>query len=76
MPNVAKAVDAEFAHFDYAYEGCEAQGDLQVGFDRSMRPFSCPEGCGATYIMWRNPLNRNRHELKCVVCPVYAPSGN
>jgi len=31
----------------------------------------CPAGCGAAYIPWRNPLNGNRWELKCVVLPVY-----
>lgn len=70
--NIAKKVDAEFAHYAYVCEGCGAEGNLRIGITQGMKPFGCPDGCGATYVMWRNPLNENRYELNCVVCPVFS----
>jgi hypothetical protein len=31
--------------------------------------FGCPEGCGATYIQWKNL--EGQYTLTCVVCPVF-----
>lgn len=32
--------------------------------------FGCPEGCGARYVQWLNPISQ-KHELMCVVCPIF-----
>jgi hypothetical protein len=71
--NVARRSDAEDIDFDYVCEcnDCGAEGALSLKVKDGMKPFACPEGCGTTYVPWRNPLNLNRWELKVVVMPVY-----
>jgi hypothetical protein len=49
-------------------EDCDAEGDLTLDKADGMKPFGCPEGCGATYVPWKY----NGHwQLKCVVLPCY-----
>lgn len=69
MPNVAREREGDFHVYDYICEGCESEGELKVPVDRT-KPFGCPEGCGATYVQWDNPISE-RTELMCVVCPVF-----
>ncbi len=54
-------------YFDFACEGCGAQGELGIDPKDGTKPFGCPEGCGATYIPW---LYCEKFKLTCVVCPV------
>lgn len=54
-------------------EDCDADGDLTLQKSDGYKPFGCPEGCGATYVPWQNPLHANKWELKCVVLPHYYP---
>ena len=68
--NVAKEKQGGFWVYEYVCEGCGSEGELKVPVDEH-GSFGCPEGCGATYIQWSNPLTA-RMELMCVVCPVFA----
>lgn len=58
-----------FYHF--TCEGCGAEGELEVPVG-ARETFGCPEGCGATYVQWNNPLTEHP-DLQCVVCPVMVP---
>lgn len=59
-------------HFICECEDCDADGDLTLLKEDGMKPFGCPEGCGATYVPWKY---RGKWQLKCVVLPQYYPSG-
>lgn len=63
----AKSIEENMVKYSFVCAGCEAEGTLGVPEDQH-KPFSCPEGCGATYIQWK--LN-GVYRLKCVVCPVF-----
>jgi len=75
--NIARKSDANHIDFDYVCEceDCGAIGNLTLEVKDGMKTFACPEGCGTTYIPWRNPLNLNRWELKAIVMPVYKKIG-
>lgn len=75
MPNVAKSQPDPskivFSPFRCECEECDAEGDLELLTAEGHKPFDCPEGCGAVYVPWRNPMNFNRWELKAVVMPMF-----
>lgn len=75
--NVAKYADSEVIVFDpflCECEECGAKGHMALDVKDGMKPFNCPEGCGAVYVPWKNPLNLNRWELNAVVMPLFAPT--
>lgn len=49
---------------------CGAEGELGLLKEEGMKPFGCPEGCGATYVPWND---RGLWRLECVVLPVRMP---
>jgi hypothetical protein len=53
-------------YFTFVCEGCGSYGELAV--PEEVNRFACPEGCGAVYIVWMNPLP----SLMCVVKPIFA----
>lgn len=55
-------------HFFFACEGCGLQGRIGVPVDLRSS-FGCPEECGATYVLWINPVDGPA--LMCVVKPVF-----
>jgi hypothetical protein len=57
--------------FFFLCEGCGAEGMLSVQADRVSDRVWCPDKCGATYVLWHNPL-KNQPDLMCVVKPVFA----
>lgn len=71
--NVATYADLVNIVFQFVCEceECGAEGDLTLDVKDGMKPFNCPEGCGAVYVPWQNPLNLNRWELNAVVMPVF-----
>jgi len=52
--------------FDFHCEGCGSRGQLGIE-PGDPNPFGCPEGCGASYVLY-NRLGTPA--LMCVVCPV------
>ena len=64
----AYAGTREINSYRFKCEVCGGEGNLELGVDLR-RPFSCPEGCGATYVQWTPP--DGIPELRCVVRPVY-----
>lgn len=56
------------AVFDFTCEGCGSEGEWAIPLS-DLGPHGCPEGCGATYILWKQPDDGWR--LTCVVCPIY-----
>lgn len=60
--------------FDYVCdcEDYDAEGEIALLKAEGMKPFGCPEGCGATYVPWQY---QGRWQLKCVVLPQYWPRG-
>ena len=71
--NVARRDDDKKIHFKFVCEceECGAEGDLTLLVKDGMKPFNCPERCGAVYAPWKNPLHLGRWELKAVVLPVF-----
>ena len=71
--NIATRDDQVHIHFRFVCEceECGAEGDLTLEVKDGMKPFNCPEGCGAVYVPWQNPLNFKRWELKAVVLPMF-----
>jgi hypothetical protein len=67
-PLLARELKDGHAHYDYVCEGCGAEGDIGIPLDEH-GTLGCPEGCGATYIQWKNL--EGRYQLTCVVCPVF-----
>jgi hypothetical protein len=65
---LAKRVDAKYAHFHFVCPGCESGGDLSVGLIEKHKPFGCPEGCGATFVLWQHVIS---WRLRAVVVPVF-----
>jgi len=57
-----------FDRFDFVCEGCGSEGEIRIAKGQGMRPFGCPNGCGATYVRWRP--DGFTPALKCVVKPV------
>lgn len=56
----------------FTCEGCGAEGKLDLFKRDGMKPFGCPEGCGATYVPWRpTPIT---WQLRCVVKPYFSES--
>ena len=56
-------------NFHYVCEGCGSEGEIGIPVDVKYKTFGCPEGCGATYILWEP--TPGHPALKCVVCPVF-----
>lgn len=63
-----KTDEENFNHYQFVCEGCKCEGDLGVAADQQQVP--CPEGCGALYIQWHNPIT-DKQDLQCVVAPVF-----
>lgn len=57
-------------HFRCECEDCDADGELTLLKADGMRPFNCPEGCGAVYVPWRP---QHIWILRCVIKPSYWP---
>lgn len=59
--------------FDFKCEcsECEADGKLGLYKKDGMKPFDCPESCGAVYVPWQF---NGRWQLKAVVMPVFKVS--
>ena len=55
-------------HFLFRCDGCRCLGSLEIPIET--RRFNCPEECGASYVLWNDPL-RNSPAIMCVVCPVF-----
>jgi len=55
--------------FDFVCEGCGSEGEIGILRAEGMKPFGCPEGCGATYVRWYPTVARPA--LKCVVKPFF-----
>lgn len=60
--------EAGHHYFDFVCPGCGGEGELGLRTD-DFKPFGCPEGCGATFVMWRPDKNP---AIRCVVQPVFA----
>jgi hypothetical protein len=56
--------------YQFICEGCRSEGELGVPADLIYQQIRCPEGCGARYIQWHNPITE-KPDLMCVVCPVF-----
>jgi hypothetical protein len=69
MSNVAREVKDGKAKYDFVCEGCKSAGRLGVPIDLVGKTFGCPEGCGATYVLFKNL--EGAWELMCVVCPIF-----
>lgn len=54
--------------FNFVCVGCRSEGELGIPLVDGMKPFGCPDGCGATYVRW-NP--GRTPTLKCVVRPYF-----
>lgn len=54
--------------YHFICEGCGADGELEI--EAGAEAIGCPEGCGAMYVQWHNPIT-NKPDLTCVVCPVF-----
>jgi hypothetical protein len=67
VKNIAARIEDGQAVYQFHCEGCGEAGTLGVPLD-SHGTFACPEGCGATYVQWKNP--EGKYQLTCVVCPV------
>ena len=37
-------------HWYFCCESCGAEGDMELDSRDGMKPFECPEGCGAVYV--------------------------
>lgn len=61
--------DGDMVYFDFVCEGCKAEGELGLDMTEGMKPFGCPEGCGATYVPWMP--DGHTYVLKCVVEPFF-----
>lgn len=59
--------------FAFECEACPERCELGVDADYMGRRVSCCAGCGASYIMWENPISRTP-DLICVVKPVFEPT--
>ena len=57
-------------HFKCECPDCDADGMMLLD-PKEQGTVACPEGCGAVYLPWQNPMHRNRWELKNVVMPHY-----
>ena len=53
----------------FVCEACEAEGELTLFKKDGMKPFGCPENCGATYIPWHP--QPGAWQLRCVVMPCF-----
>ena len=58
--------------FLFRCNGCDCLGTLEIPVET--RRFSCPEDCGAVYVLWFDSLLRTP-AIKCVVCPVFVDDG-
>lgn len=56
--------------FCFLCEGCGAEGILSVQAGRISDRVWCPDQCGATYILWNDPI-KNQPALMCVIKPVF-----
>lgn len=63
---LARSVTEDHADFDFVCHGCGSQGDISVPLNLAFKPIGCPEGCGATFVLWQFGL---RWRLRCVVQP-------
>lgn len=66
--SLAEKPECELNFYLFVCEGCRSEVELGLT-PGDMRPFVCPEGCGARYVQWE-PVP-GRPQLKCVVCPVF-----
>jgi hypothetical protein len=62
-----KRRDGTMIYFDFTCPGCGRAGELGLDSAEGMTPFGCPEGCGATFVLWQP--SGEQYELKCVVQP-------
>lgn len=53
--------------FHFRCEACDADGELELWKKDGVKPFGCPEKCGARYAPFQY---LDKWELKCVVLPV------
>lgn len=62
--------DADNILFDFKCEcsECDAEGKLGLKKADGMKPFNCPEGCGAVYVPWQF---NGKWNLKAVVMPFF-----
>lgn len=63
-----KRSKGSMVYFDFVCPGCDATGELGIDTKDGMKPFGCPEGCGATFVPWQPTVAR--WELRCVVQPM------
>jgi hypothetical protein len=57
--------------FHFVCEGCGSEGELGLEKKHGMKSFGCPEGCGATYVPWKDEVFGRGWRLQCVVCPMF-----
>ena len=57
--------------FYFVCEGCGTEGPLDLEIVPISQRINCPEGCGASYILWNHPA-LECPDLMCVVKPVFA----
>ena len=57
--------------FNFTCPGCGSSGELGIPGDAFNQQVGCPEECGASFVMWRNPLDGNQPALQVVVCPFF-----
>jgi hypothetical protein len=55
--------------FHFVCMACESEGEIGIPREQGMKPFGCPEGCGATYVRWYP--HGPEPSLKCVVRPYF-----
>lgn len=64
--------DAREVFFDdFRCPGCGSTGRLGVEISHKNKPIGCPEGCGATFILWLDDLVTGAWRITCVVRPVF-----
>jgi hypothetical protein len=54
--------------FEFTCDGCKSEGRIELNESEFYKPFGCPEGCGATFILWHSPEGP---AIQCVVCPIF-----
>jgi hypothetical protein len=58
-------------YFNFVCEGCGCEGEIGIPRKDGMKPFGCPEGCGATYVRWNPSRSVAEPTLRCVVKPYF-----
>jgi len=65
--NTSTVIHGDNNVYGFICEGCGAAGELELPI--KAKDLSCPEGCGARYIQWLDPVS-NKYKLTCVVAPM------